>query len=313
MNARPGAHRRVGALGVTAAAVASLALPMAATPAHASSTVQTASDRVDNLRFEHIDSGPLAGRLVLAGRFDHVGNTEEQQVRVRITLRSRPGTDAASVIGRKVLDYDLPAGAAPQDSPLRWLLTRSQSRAVRSQGDAAVVAVDIWQHGVAGEHVTRGHRHSATATRLDIHGPSSKERAASGRSSDLPMLLPNILYEGSGVIVFTSEDWGMNVYVSQVYGTTWSAQPSWSTSTSPIILTSSGPGSGFPAADGTWSIQSTLGAAGCAAADPTQMAVTGQFIDQGGAVDIAWADLRCPWGMPDAPAGSASGLQWPTG
>lgn len=67
MNARPRVHRPVGALGVAAAAVVSVTPPMATMPAQASSTVQTASDRVDNLRFQHIDSGPLAGRLVLAG------------------------------------------------------------------------------------------------------------------------------------------------------------------------------------------------------------------------------------------------------
>lgn len=294
------------------AVAAVVAMGIGIPPAQAADprSLQVASNRVDNLRLHRIDSGPLAGRLVVAGRLDHVHSTDEQDVRVRMTLRSGPGRDGASVIGRTSWDYELPAGAGPQNSPLRWLLTPKQSAAVEDLASDAVVVVDIWQNDVDGEHVTRGHRHSAKATRLAIHATGSKLRVQP-RNSRLPMLLSGIIYTGSGLSVYTSEDDEMNVYVDMIDGPGWKLQPSWATAV-PVISSSGGPGSGYIGSDGGWSLQSTLGAAGCTASTSGEMAATGTFIDQGGELNISWSDLTCPFGLPSVAAGSASGLEWQT-
>ncbi|MCF8526497.1 MAG: hypothetical protein K9G80_03150 [Candidatus Nanopelagicales bacterium] len=308
------AHRRTRRIGLAGlglvTAITTLVTSTAGSAQAASpSPTRAASDRVDNLRFHRIDSGPLDGRLVMAGRFDHVESSADQDVRVRLTLRSGPGRDSASVIARTTFDYQIPAGIAPQNSPVRWLLTPRQSAAIDTHGENVVAVVDIWQNGVDDADVMAGHRHSGTASGLRILPSTTDTRGMRAFLPSLPMLLGDFIFRGEGITLYTSEDDSMSVYVDQVTGPGWSLQPSWATAV-PSISSSSGPGSGYVGPDGSWSFQSTMGAAGCAASAPAQMAATGQFVDQGGAVNLSWADLTCPFGLPPVAAGSASGLDW---
>lgn len=74
--------------------------------------------------------------------------------------------EARGVIARRIWDYQLPAGVAPQDMVLRMLLTRSQTQAVDDAGRTATVVVDVWQSAEPSGSALAGHRHSAIARRL---------------------------------------------------------------------------------------------------------------------------------------------------
>lgn len=119
------------------------------------------SDRIDNLRLERVPSGSLAGRAIVAGRFDVAHSSKPQQVRLRVTVREPSG-----VIARQVWNYDLPAGVAPQNTIIRHALTRGQTRAVDKAGHRATVVVDVWQQDDSTRPVTSGHRHTVVAKNL---------------------------------------------------------------------------------------------------------------------------------------------------
>jgi len=279
-----------------------------------SESVAVGSNRVDNLRLHRVDAGKQAGNIMVAGRLDHHFADAEQQVRVRLTLRSKAGRDSRSVLARKVFNYDLPARFAPQNMPIRWVLTDKQTSKVDSLEQNVFVVVDIWQHDVAEESVKQGSRHSVSATKVSLVPMPALPQAQTTREaketrSSLYLLVSSAIFRGSGITVSMGEDDQLALYVSQIFGSGWEMQPAWATAV-PEIDSSSGPGSGYIDANGDWSMQSTMGAAGCGATDPGHMASTGQFVYSGGALNLSWSALTCPFGMAPVEPGSASDLRW---
>jgi hypothetical protein len=181
-------------------------------------------------------------------------------------------------------------------------------------GDKAFLAVDLWQHDVTGESVRKGHRHTAVATEISTlplpELPTSIVGLESRTArSNLYLLVSSAVFRGDGVTLSLGEDDDLALYVSLINGPGWGLQPAWVTA-DPSVNTSSGPGSGYMDASGNWTLQSTLGYAGCSATDSAQMSATGQFTGSGASLSFSWPNLTCPFGAAPVNAGSVANLRW---
>jgi hypothetical protein len=261
------------ALGVVA--LLALAIPhgsAAAEPARASAQVTSAGaaaeapERVENLRLQRITSGPMRGRLVVAGSLDHLPDEGvARDVLVRMSMTVPRGDGRSRTVGRKLLDYRLPAGVSPQNLTLRWLLSERESRLVDRAGDAARVSVVVRETLAAGPIST----HLKVAERLRVEplfvppslGPTPKATT---------IFIPGGFYMNGTTYLWTAEDPKGAPYVGgagdggpSAYKDGFILKPLWiqrgATSGSP------GPGGGYVYMNGSvpsWSI-STLWSPNC--------------------------------------------------
>ena len=124
-----------------------------------------APERVDNLRLQRIGTGSMRGRLVIAGSLDHLPDQGVvRDVVVRMTMTVPRSAGGWRTVGRKVLDYRLPAKVSPQDMTLRWVLGKRESRQVNRAGDAARVTVVVRESRAGGPM----ERHVKVAERLQV-------------------------------------------------------------------------------------------------------------------------------------------------
>lgn len=311
------------ALGVVA--LLALAIPhgsAAAEPARASAQVTSAGaaaeapERVENLRLQRITSGPMRGRLVVAGSLDHLPNEGvAHDVVIRMTMTVPRGDGRSRTVGRKVLDYRLPAGVSPQNLTLRWLLSERESRLVDRAGDAARVTVVVRESRVGGPMA----KHVKVAERLRVEPhPVLRDSTTSARSAT-----PGVIFIPAGFYsrsipwgtngwgdpayamyyLWTSEDDTGAPYVDSIgfspplaeeYSQIWLLIPAWKqagkSSGSP------GPGSGYIYANGetpSWSYNTT---GGCIGNPP--VTANGAFSGANGQyASMAWSSWICGSGF----------------
>jgi len=123
------------------------------------------AERIDNLRLQRIPKGSMRGRLVVAGSLDHLPyEGVVHEVVIRMTMTVPRGDGRLRTVGRKVMDYRLPAGVSPQNMTLRWLLSKRDSRLVDRAGDAARVSVVVRESRADGPMT----RHFKVADRLRV-------------------------------------------------------------------------------------------------------------------------------------------------
>lgn len=302
----------VGAV-VAAVALVALAMPhgsAAAEPVRSSAEVTSAGDpaesaeRVDNLRLQRIASGSMRGRLVVAGSLDHLPDEGVvHDVVVRMTMTVPRGDGRSRTVGRKVLDYRLPAGVSPQNMTLRWLLSARETRIVDRAGDEAQVSVLVGESRAAGPLVM--HRKEVDELRIEpLRALPSYGRSLRGKAQ--PVFIPAGLYqfwqtdpqaqlpEGT-YWVTTSEDRSGAPYVSGAgfngtdWNTVWFAQPAWDWFS--LGSGSPGPGEGYiymrrpdtldPVPTLSWSLLSTW-------SDYPTVSLNGSFSNDGTKAWMNW-------------------------
>ena len=256
----------------------------------------------------------MRGRLVVAGSLDHLPDERvAHEVVIRMKMTVPRGDGRSRTVGRKVMDYRLPAGVSPQNMTLRWLLTERESRLVDRAGDRARVSVVVRESRAAGPMIT----YLKVADRLRLEPLTTPPSYGSApRSTAGTVFIPagfyqvnfpgNLQVPPGPYYVATSEDpsgapfiWGVgNAGVSPDYWEEWSLSPTW------IIYQDTGnpgPGDGYIYMNGsvpTWSFDDTfLVQYGC----PTYR-VSGSFTN--GAVAMSWTGAVC--GLSQLPIGDGS-------
>ena len=305
----------VGGVAAGSIALAAMGIPLgqaAAEPVPSSDVVPSvdvagASERVDNLRLQRIDTGSMRGRLVLAGSLDHLpGEDLAHDVVVSLTIAITRGVGRWRQVGHKVIDYRLPAGLSPQNMTLRWLLSPQESRMVRRARDAAQVTVVVRESRAGGAVV----KYIKSADHLRIEPlvvPGAPAKSLRSGST----FIPGGYYASDGgsatsYYIWTGEDGAGTPYVGGL-GFTGTAEAEhedhWALS--PLWLIqgqgsgSPGPGGGYVYMDGavpSWSYQTTV--PGCG----NSVAANGTF--SGTSASAAWGGFYCDrmWADP----GSAS-------
>lgn len=206
-----------------------------------------APERIENLRLQRIPSGSLRGRLVVAGRLDHLpADGVVREVVIRMTMTVPRSDGGRRTVGRKVLHYRLPAGVSPQDMTLRWLMDKPESRLVDRAGDAARLTVVVRESRAGGPMA----RHVKVAERLRVE-PLAPLPSFTTSARSTGVFIPAGYYSSlSGYHLWTAEDASGAPYVGGIglgggkdTYVTWFLMPLWilqgSTAGSP------GPGNGY--------------------------------------------------------------------
>jgi hypothetical protein len=262
-----------------------------------SATKPASTGRVDNLRLQSIDSGPMRGRLVVAGTLDHIESAVTiRDIRVRMTLSVPRRNGEWRDIGQRVRDYRLPAQVSPQNMTLRWILNAQKSQRVERAGDAARLTVRVRETDESGNIST--YRKVTRALKVEpIFVPSTSGQSLRSGS----IFIPGGYYASDAnatYYVWTTEDDAGAPYVGGAgfsgsavngYNDYWVLQPLWALQG---VAGRPGPGGGYIYMNGSvpsWSYNTLYSTWNPACTDPAMMG--GRFSGTSGS--FSWREITC--------------------
>jgi hypothetical protein len=224
------------------------------------------NERIDNLRLQAVTSGPIRGRLVVAGSLDHIESADTaRDIRVHMTLSVLRRNGGWRDIGQRVREYRLPARVSPQNMTLRWLLNSKKSERVDRAGDSVRLTVRVRETDESGNSST--YRKVTRTLQVEpLFVPSAGERSIRSGVT----FIPAGYYASdadSTYYVWTAEDDAGAPYVggggfsgsaANNYEDYWALQPLWALQG---VTGSPGPGGGYIYMNGSvpsWSYNTLL-------------------------------------------------------
>jgi hypothetical protein len=275
----------------------------AVTTGNVPSASSESAERIDNLRLQRIDAGPLRGRLVVAGSLDHIGAAKSvRDVRVRMTMSVPTRGAAWREVGSKTMKYRLPARVKPQDMTLRWLLSAKQSRTVSRAGASARLSVQVRESATSGK--LWSHRTAKKGLRVEsLPTPPSHGPAARAAGDFLPGGFYTSNDEDLSFFLWTAEDASGAPYVGALgftgtaaegYYDSWSMSPLWLLQGS--APGSPGPGNGYVYMSGstaTWSYSGTVLLPNPYVSSNCNVPLSAGGTFSGSSAAVSWGPVEC--------------------